>query len=87
MNNGLILDKDLRMTNLANLTEEKVKNLTREDLDLVLKNLDEGEKLLINKWIISLNNDRLTDKEKSKKYELIGQLIEIAVYRVMQGDL
>ena len=85
MKNGLTLDENLKMTNIVNLTEEKVKNLTMEDLDLVLKKLDAGEKLSINKWILSLNNDRLTGKEKSKKYELIGQLIEIAVYRVMQG--
>ena len=84
MNNGLILGKDLRMTNIAKLTEEKVKNLTMEDLELVLKKLNAGEKLSINKWIVSLNNEGLTDREKSKKYELIGQLIEIAVYRVMQ---
>lgn len=84
MNNGLILDENLKMTNLANLTEEKVKNLTAEDLELVLKNLDDSEKSSIIKWITSLNIERLTDREKAKKYELIGQLIEIAVYRVMQ---
>ena len=87
MNNGLILGKDLRMTNSDNLTKEKVKNLTMEDLTLVMKKLDDSEKLSITNWIISLNNERLTEKEKAKKYELIGQLIEIAVYRVMQDSV
>ena len=75
MNNGLILGKDLRMTNLVNLTEEKVKDLKMEDLEQVFKKANDMEKELIVKAIKSGNNER------------IAESLKIAVYRVMQDSV
>ena len=72
MKNGLTPDENLKMTNIVNLTEEKVKNLTMEDLELIFDKINELEKRLIVQAIKSGNNER------------IAESLKIAVYRVMQ---
>ena len=81
----LFLGDDLKMTNIATLTKEKVKKTTNKDLAEILNNLDKCEVEMIIAAIKTLAEDGLTDKVRNHKYQRIGHIIEMATYRIMQG--
>ena len=81
MNNGLILGKDLKMTNLVNLTEEKVKDLKAEGLTEVLEKMNDMEKDLLAKAIRDSFNEAVPQRLRDER---IAESLKIAVYRVMQ---
>lgn len=56
---GLILDKTLKMTNIAKLTDENISNLTMTDLREIFNLIDDKEIKLIVKALKSGDAERI----------------------------
>lgn len=80
----LVLDKDLTMTNIVKMTNERVKKLTPADLDVILMGLDDREHRLMIKALNSLAVGGLTEAQMNEQYQRIGHIVEIVGYRIMQ---
>ena len=80
----LFLDKDLKMTNIATMTRDRVKNITNKDLTEILNGLTNDESKMIITAIKSLQHDSLNEGKRNRKYQRIGHIIEMATYRTMQ---
>jgi len=63
------------MTNIVNLTEERIKNLDMDDLKTILSAIEESEaKVMINAI-------------RNAKWTLVANMIEFVTYRTMQGKV
>lgn len=68
----MILGEDLRMTNIYNLTKERIKRLTMEDLKEILESMDESDaKLMVNAI-------------KEGRYDKAASVLEFLTFTVMQ---
>ena len=83
----IFLGDDLKMTNIATMTKEKVKKTTNKDLTEILKGLTSDESKMIIKAIKDLQDDSFTDLQRDRKYQRIGHIIEMATYRIAQGKV
>lgn len=83
MKDGLILGDDLKMTNVVNMTVDRVKNLKMADLDMILMGLNESEKKMMIDAIRDLAGN-LTEKGRANRYERIGHIVEMVAYRVQE---
>ncbi len=71
----LILGKDLKMTNIAKMTKQRIKKMKMADIDEILKNITQKEK----KWLI--------DAIKTENYEKAGAVMIMAAWRKTQDDV
>lgn len=68
----LILDKSLKMTNIVNLTEARIKKLTMADLKEIFAAIDEHDAKIIVEAI------------KQGRFDKVAHVIEFVTYKVMQ---
>lgn len=87
MKDGPILNKDLKMTNISELTIDRVKKLTADEVGMILMGLTETESKMIAKMLSQLARPNLTEEQRNDKYILIGQLIDVATYRIEQRQV
>ena len=80
----LFLGDDLKMTNIATLTRDQVKNMTSKDLLVVFNELTKDELDMMLTVIKSLQDDSLNEGKRNRKYQRIGHIIEMAAYRIEQ---
>ena len=72
---GLILGEDLKMTNIVNLTEKRIRRLTMQDLKEILSNIDEHDaKVMVNAI-------------REGKYDKVAHVIEFVTYKTIQEKI
>ena len=69
---GLILGTDFKMTNIAKLTEARIKKLTMDDLKDIFAGIEENEANLIVKSI------------RENRFDRVASILEFVTYQIMQ---
>ena len=82
MNNGLLLDS-LKMSNITNLTDKRVKNIKVGELESLLKDIPEDYKMAIVSCLKTIFTEKDEEIVKDKRLDL-AQMIEQVIFINMQ---
>lgn len=85
-NNGLILGKDLKMENVASITEKRVKHLKISELEVMLSDIPTGYKKAIVGCLKTIFTEKKPGIIESRRSDL-AQLIEQVVFINMQKEV
>jgi len=70
----LILSDNLKLTSIVKLTDERIKAFDMDDLKIVMESLTRTEAKL------------MVDAIKAHRFDKLSHIIEVAVFREMQGQ-
>ncbi len=79
----LVLDENLKMSNITNLTEKRVKSLTLTELDLMLADIPANYKKAIVSALKTIFTEKNMDIVQEKRLDL-AQFIEQVIFINMQ---
>ncbi len=86
----LALDENLKMSNITNLTEKRVKNLTLTELDLMLEDIPKNYKKAIVsalKIIFAEKNQDIVQEKRLDLAQFIEQVIFINMQKRVKNEL
>ncbi len=86
----LVLNENLKMSNITNLTEKRVKNLTLTELDLMLTDIPKNYKKAIVsalKIIFAEKNQDIVQEKRLDLAQFIEQVIFINMQKQVKNEL
>lgn len=84
--NGLIISDNLKMTNITNLTEKRVKHIKMGEIDSLLSNIPTGYKKAIISCLKSIFTERNKKVIETKRLDL-AQMVEQVIFINMQKEV